>query len=59
MELKDDSKKEEVNEQIGKFIKENSVDNNNSFNENLYNIYSLFILECQFNKKEKELNNLK
>ena len=57
--IKDDSKKEEVNEQIGKFIKENSVDNNNSFNENLYNIYSLFILECQFNKKEKELNNLK
>ena len=56
--IKDDSKKEEVNEQIDKFIKENSVDNNNSFNQNLYNIYSLFILECQLNKKEKELNNI-
>ena len=56
--IKDESKQAEVNEKIENFIKENKFENK-SDDEKLYNIFSLFILECQYYKKEKELNNMK
>ena len=46
--IKDGNKQEEVNERIEKFIEENRKDGNE---EQLHNIYALFILECQYYKK--------
>ena len=53
--IKDDSKKEEVNDKIEKFIKENIK---NADEEKLYNILSLFILECQYYKKKEKFDKL-
>lgn len=53
--IKDDKKQEEVNDKIENFIKEN---NQNGNEEKLYDILSLFILECQFYKKQEKLNKL-
>ena len=53
--IKDDKKQEEVGGEIEKFIKENIKDSNEG---ELYNIYSLFILECQLYKKQENLNKL-
>jgi NIMA (never in mitosis gene a)-related kinase len=55
--IKDEKKQEEVNEKIDKFIKDNRSDNISD--EKLYDIYQLFILQCQCYIKEKQLNNLK
>ena len=53
--IKDDSKQEEINDKIENFIKENS---SNLSVEKLYNILSLFILECQYYKKKEMLDKL-
>ena len=53
--VKDDSQQEEVNEKIEKFIKENTKNDNE---EKLYNIFKLFILECQYYKKQELLKKL-
>ena len=55
--IKDENIQEEVNEKIDKFIKDNRSDNISD--EKLYDIYQLFILQCQCYIKEKQLNNLK
>ena len=47
-----DNKQEEVNNKIENFINENSNDNNK---EQIYNIFLLFILECQYYKIQNEL----
>ena len=52
---KDGSKQEEVNEKIVQFIKDN-IKNNNE--EKLFDIMKLFILECQYYKKQEMLNKL-
>ena len=53
--IEDDSKQEEINEKIEQFIKGNCIDNNE---EKMYDILSLFILECQYKKKQEQLNKL-
>ena len=53
--IEDDSKQEEINEKIEQFIKGNCTDNNE---EKMYDILSLFILECQYKKKQEQLNKL-
>ena len=53
--IKDDKKQEEVNDKIEKFIKENNQNNNE---EKLYDILSLFILECQYYKKKENYDKL-
>ena len=53
--IEDDSKQEEINEKIEQFIKGNCTDNNE---EKMYDILSLFILECQYKKKQELLNKL-
>ena len=50
-----DSQQEEVNEKIEKFIKENTKNDNE---EQLYNIFKLFILEDQYYKKQELLKKL-
>ena len=50
-----DSQQEEVNEKIEKFIKENTKNDNE---EQLYNIFKLFILEGQYYKKQELLKKL-
>ena len=47
-----DNKQEEVKNKIENFIIENSNDNNK---EQIYNIFLLFILECQYYKIQNEL----
>ena len=53
--IKDDSKQEEVNDKIDKFIKENTNQDNE---EKLYDIFSLFISEFQYYKRKEKLNKL-
>ena len=53
--IEDDSKQEEINEKVEQFIKGNCTDNNE---EKMYDILSLFILECQYKKKQEQLNKL-
>jgi len=53
--IEDDSKQEEANEKVEQFIKDNCNDNNE---EKMYDILSLFILECQYKKKQEQLNKL-
>ena len=53
--IKNNKKQEEVNDKIENFIKENIKGSNE---EQLYNILSLFILEYQLYKKQKNLNKL-
>ena len=53
--IKDDTKKEEVNDQIDKFIKENTNQDNE---EKLYDILFLFISEFQYYKRKEKLNKL-
>ena len=54
--IKDDSKSEEINKKIEIFLKENCKNDNDK--EKMYNIYSLYNLECQFYKKQEELKKL-
>lgn len=53
--VKDNNKKEEVNDKIEQFIKENTKDGNM---EELFDIFQLFIFECQFYKKQENINKL-
>ena len=53
--IEDDTKQEEVYEKVEKFIKENCSDNNE---EKMYDILSLYFLECQYKKKKEQLNKL-
>ena len=53
--IKDDTKQKEVNDKIEQFIKENKKTDNE---EKLYDIMQLFILECQYFKKQEKLNRL-
>ena len=53
--IKDDSKLEDVNDQIDKFIKENTNPDNK---EKIYDIYSLFISERQYYKRKEKLDKL-
>ena len=53
--IKDDKKQEEVNDKIEKFIQENCENGNE---EKMYDILSLFILQCQYYKKQEQLNKL-
>ena len=53
--VQDDTKKEEINEKIENFIKDNIREGNE---ERVYNILSLFILEMQYNRNQEKLNKL-
>ena len=53
--IKDDKKQEEVNDKIEEFIQENCENGNE---EKMYDILSLFILQCQYYKKQEQLNKL-
>ena len=52
--IKDDSMQEEVKIKIEKFIKDNSVGNE----DEMYEILLLFIYECQYYKKQQQFNKL-
>ena len=53
--VRDNSKLEEMNDKIIQFINENCVNGNEG---QMYDIYQLFILECQYYKKQEQLNKL-
>ena len=53
--VRDNSKQEEMNDKIIQFITDNCVNGNEG---QMYDIYQLFILECQYYKKQEQLSKL-